>query len=457
MIGGGPAGYATALRAGTAGLTVAIVEKDKVGGTCLHRGCIPAKDFLETAAVYRAVLSASEFGVSIDAPSLDFTRAQARKQNVVDHLWAGLQALLNRRAVTTFIGVGTLGADHLVTIDGDTEVLGKHIILAPGSVPHRIPGFEVDGKLVMTSDELLDLDGLPSSTLVIGGGAIGCEFASMLSDLGCNVTVIEALDKILPGCDQEVADVVRRSFTRRGITVRTGTTVTGHTPSGDGRSTTVQFGEGEQITVESVVVSVGRRPLSEGLGLAGTRVKLDKRGFVVVDQYMRSGEPGVFAAGDLVDTPALAHVGFAEAVLIVDQILGQSVTPVDYTKVPWCIYSHPEVAFVGLSEQAALDAGYAVVTKKDPFSGNGRGLIIGNAEGFVKVICERQADGTAGRILGVHMVGPWVTELIGAGYLAVNWEATAWDVAQYIQPHPSLSETFGEAMLAISGRGIHVA
>ena len=456
IIGGGPAGYAAALRGGLAGLNIAVVEKDKVGGTCLHRGCIPAKEFLETATVYRTVVGAKEFGIAVDPPTLEFAQSQARKQKVVDQLWKGLQGLMKKRKVTTFSGTGTLGPGHLVKVDDGTELVGKHVILASGSVPRTIPGFEVDGKLVMTSDEVLSLERLPSSAVVIGGGAIGCEFASMLSDLGCEVTILEALPKILPGCDSDVADVVLRSFKKRGITVRTGVAVTGHTPSEDGRSTAVAFGDGEQVTVETVVVSVGRRPLSDNLGLEGTAVKVDARGFVEVDEYMRTGEPGVFAAGDLVNTPALAHVGFAEAVVIIDQILGDRVVPVDYGKVPWCIYCQPEVAFAGLSEQAAKEAGYDVVTKKDPFGGNGRALIVGEPEGVVKVICEKQPDGSAGRILGVHMVGPWVTEQLGQGYLAVNWEATPGEVAHYIQPHPTLSETFGETVLALTGRGLHV-
>lgn len=456
IIGGGPAGYAAALRGGLAGLSIAVVEKDRVGGTCLHRGCIPAKEFLETASVYRSVTGAKEFGIVVDPPTIDFAQSQARKQKVVDQLWKGLQGLMKKRKVTTFAGTGRLGAGRVVTIDDGTQIAGKHVILASGSRPRTIPGFDVDGRLVMTSDEVLDLERLPSSAVVIGGGAIGCEFASMLSDLGCQVTILEALPKILPGCDQDVADVVLRSFKKRGIDVRTGVAVTGHTPSADGRSTTVDFGDGEQITVESVVVSVGRRPLSDELGLEATAVVVDQRGFVVVDEYMRSAEHGVFAAGDLVNTPQLAHVGFAEAVVIIDQILGEQVVPVDYTKVPWCIYCHPEVAFAGYSEQAAREAGFDVVTKKDPFGGNGRALIVGEPEGLVKVICEKGPDGRAGRILGVHMVGPWVTEQLGQGYLSVNWEATPHEVAQYIQPHPTLSETFGETVLALTGRGLHV-
>jgi dihydrolipoamide dehydrogenase len=456
IIGGGPAGYAAALHGGLAGLDIAVVEKEKVGGTCLHRGCIPAKEFLETASVYRTVAGAKEFGITVDQPQIEFPQSQARKQKIVEQLWKGLQGLMKKRKVTTFIGTGTLGPDHVVKVDDGTELRGRHVIIASGSVPRTIPGFEVDGRLVLTSDEVLALEHLPASAVVIGGGAIGCEFASMLADLGAQVTILEGLPKILPGCDKDVADVVLRSFKKRGIEVRTGVTVTGHTPSPDGASTTVSFGDGETVTVEAVVVSVGRRPLSDNLGLEGTGVTVDARGFVEVDEYCRTGEPGVFACGDVIATAQLAHVGFAEGMLAIDQILGDSVVPVDYGKVPWCIYCHPEAAFAGLSEEGAKEAGYDVVVKKDPFGGNGRALIVGEPEGLVKVICEKLPDGKAGRILGVHMVGPWVTEQLGQAYLAVNWEATPEEVAHFIQPHPTLSETFGETVLALTGRGLHV-
>ncbi|MHB1930209.1 MAG: dihydrolipoyl dehydrogenase [Acidimicrobiales bacterium] len=456
VIGGGPAGYAAALHGGLAGLDIAIVEKEKVGGTCLHRGCIPAKEFLETATVYRTVSGAKEFGIVADTPTVEFAQSQARKQKVVDQLWKGLQGLLKRRKVTIFAGTGRLGPGHAVTVDDGTELVGRSVIIASGSVPRTIPGFDVDGRFVMTSDEVLSLERLPASAVVIGGGAIGCEFASMLSDLGTEVTILEGLPKILPGCDKDVADVVVRSFKKRGIEIRTGVTVTGHRPAGDGRTTAVQFGDGDEVAVEAVVVSVGRRPLSEELGLEGTAVALDEHGFVEVDAYCRTGEPGVFACGDVVATPQLAHVGFAEGMLAVDQILGDPVVPVDYQKVPWCIYCRPEVAFAGLSEDAAREAGYDVVTKKDPFGGNGRALIVGEPDGLVKVICEKGPDGRAGRILGVHMVGPWVTEQLGQAYLSVNWEATPDEVGHFVQPHPTLSETFGETVLALTGRGLHV-
>jgi dihydrolipoamide dehydrogenase len=471
VIGGGPAGYAAGLYGGRQGLRIALVEKDKVGGTCLHRGCIPAKELLETAAVYRTVKGAKDYGIGVDGWTVDFSTSQVRKRKVVDTQYRGLQGLLKRVKVTTFTGFGALQARKpgrggwTVRVDAPdgptTELEAPAVLLAAGSAPRTIPGFEVDGRLVLTSDEVLELERLPASAVVIGGGAIGCEFASMLADMGVKVTVLEALPSILAGVDKDVTAVVLKSFARRGIDVRTGVKVLGHTPGPDGSTTTVEWASGdapgrEKLEVEAVVVSVGRRPLSDGLVAPGSGVEVDERGFVKVDELMQTSAEGVWAAGDLVATPGLAHVGFAEAVVVCDQLLGRQPVPIDYSRVPWCVYSHPEVAFAGYSEDSAREAGFEVVTKKDPFVGNGRAAIIGDTEGVVKLIAEKLPDGRAGRLLGVHMAGPWVTEQLGQGYLSVNWEATAEEVAQFIQPHPSLSEVFGETVLALVGRGLHV-
>jgi dihydrolipoamide dehydrogenase len=458
VIGGGPGGYATALYGASAGLSVALIEKGKLGGTCLNVGCIPAKELLETAAVRRAVLDAATFGVNTAEPTMDFEVTQARKQKVVDQLVGGLGTLLKRRKVTIFDGVGTLGAGHVVRVSGgqsgDVELMGEAVVIASGSVPRTIPGFEVDGTIVLTSDELLSLAPLPPTAAVIGGGAIGCEFASMMCDLGTKVTVLEALPRILPGCDDDITKLVVRGFAKRGIDVRTGVAVTGHTPRPEG-GTTVAFGEDETLDVDVVVVSVGRRPFTDGLLDDGTAVVVDARGFVEVDPWCRTAEAGVYAVGDVIATPALAHVGFIEGIGVVKDILGEEPTPVDYSRVPWCIYCHPEVAFVGLSEQAAKEAGLEVVTSSHRYIGNGRALIIDEPDGMVKIIALAQADGTGGQIVGVHMVGPWVTEQLGQGYLAVNWEATVDEVAAFIQPHPTLSELFGESVLALTGRSLH--
>jgi dihydrolipoamide dehydrogenase len=460
VIGGGPGGYATALYAAAAGLSVAIVERDKVGGTCLHRGCIPAKEFLETAAVRRTIEGSKEFGIDVSGVVLDFARSQERKQAVVDKLWKGLQGLLKGRKVTTFIGTGTLREDRSVEVvdgpDAGKAITGRNVVLAAGSVPYGLPGFEIDGRWVMTSDEFLDLEKLPASVAVIGGGVVGCEFASLLADLGSKVTILEALDAILPGCDEDIVRLIVRSFKKRGIDIVTGAKVESHTPAADGTVTTVKAGE-QSLDVEAIVVSVGRRPRTEGLVADGVGVQINERGFVVTDEYQRTGVDGVWAVGDIVaGTPQLAHVGFAEAIVAVKGMLGEPVVPVDNGKVPWAIYCHPEVAFCGMTEAQAKDAGIDVVTKKDPFGGNSRAQIIGDTEGLVKIVAEKRPDGTAGRILGVHMCGPWVTEQLSGGYLAVNWEAFPDEVAQFIQPHPSLSETFGETMLALTGRGLHL-
>jgi dihydrolipoamide dehydrogenase len=460
VIGGGPGGYATALYAAAAGLSVAIVELDKVGGTCLHRGCIPAKEFLETAAVRRTIEGSKEFGIDVSGVTLDFARSQERKQAVVDKLWKGLQGLLKGRKVTTFIGTGTLREDRRVEVvdgpDAGKAITGRNVVLAAGSVPYGLPGFEIDGRWVMTSDEFLDLEKLPASVAVIGGGVVGCEFASLLADLGSKVTILEALDAILPGCDEDIVRLIVRSFKKRGIDIVTGAKVESHTPAADGTVTTVKAGE-QSLDVEAIVVSVGRRPRTEGLVADGVGVQINERGFVVTDEYQRTGVDGVWAVGDIVaGTPQLAHVGFAEAIVAVKGMLGEPVVPVDNGKVPWAIYCHPEVAFCGMTEAQAKDAGIDVVTKKDPFGGNSRAQIIGDTEGLVKIVAEKRPDGTAGRILGVHMCGPWVTEQLSGGYLAVNWEAFPDEVAQFIQPHPSLSETFGETMLALTGRGLHL-
>jgi dihydrolipoamide dehydrogenase len=465
VIGGGPGGYGAALYATSAGLKVALVEKATIGGTCLNRGCIPAKAFLETAAVQRHVAHAAEFGIESSAPVVNFVVAQARKQRIVDGIVKSLTGFMKSKKITILEGVGTLGADRTVAVqapDGTTSTLrGAHVLLAAGSVPRTFPGFEPSegGRgPVMTSDEVLMLDYVPARVAVIGGGAIGCEFASTFADLGAQVTILEGLPKVLPGLDSDVANVVVRSFKKKNIDIRTSAKVLGHTPDGLG-GTTVHFssteGDVSNLEVDAVVVSIGRRPFADQLGLQGTAVRVSDRGFVEVDQFCRTGEPGVYAIGDLINTPALAHVGYAEAILVVKHLLGEQPMPVAYDKVPWAIYCHPEVAFAGPSEEAAREAGHDVVVAKHQFRANSRAQILGELDGLVKVIAKKNADGSAGQILGVHMVGPWVTEQLSGGYLAVNWEATVAEVAEFIQPHPSLTELFGETVLSLTGRSLN--
>ncbi len=462
IIGGGPAGYAAALYGASAGLDCGIVEMNKLGGTCLNVGCIPAKELLETAAVFRAVSHAKDFGVNAGEPALDWSTTMSRKQGIIDQLVTGLGGMLKGRKVTVYDGIGSLGANKTVKVtggeSGDVELTGDAILLAAGSAVRTIPGFDIDGKLVMTSDELLSIDSLPDRAVVIGGGAIGSEFASMMSDLGTDVTILEYAKNILPGVDKDAAKIVERSFTKRGMTIKTGVMVSDHTPGGSG--TTVNYsavdgGEAGSVETDLVVVAVGRRPRSEHLGLEGTAVVVDDRGFIEVDDRLQTAEAGVYALGDVINTAQLAHIGFAEGMFVIQELLGEDPVPIDYSKVPWCIYCHPEVAFAGHTEDSAKEAGYDVVTSKHRNMGNGRSMIIGDTDGLVKIIAEKNADGTGGKILGVHLVGPWVTEQLGQGYLAVNWEATVDDLAPLIQPHPTISEVFGETVLSLTGRSLH--
>ena len=457
VIGGGPAGYGAALYAASAGMNVALVERDALGGTCLNRGCIPAKAFLETASVFRHVAHAAEFGVESSTPAVNFAVTQARKRKIVEGLVKGIGGLCKMRKVTVFNGTGSLGADRTVAItmaDGSTaSARGSHVILAAGSVPRTIPGFDRGGP-ILTSDEVLDLDTVPARVAVIGGGALGCEFASTFADLGARVTILEGLPKILPGLDTDVANVVVKSFKKKNIDIRTGVAVKSHAPTAAG-GTVVTFGEGETLEVDAVVVSVGRRPYADLLGLQGTAVKVTDRGFIEVDDYCRTAEPGVYACGDIINTPQLAHVAYAEAILAVKHMRGENPMPIAYDRVPWAIYCHPEVAWAGPGEDAAKAAGLDVVVAKHQFRANSRAQILGEIDGLVKIVARRNPDGSAGQVLGVHMVGPWVTEQLSGGYLAVNWEATVAEVAEFIQPHPSLSELFGETVLSMTGRSLN--
>ncbi len=402
-------------------------------------------------------MHAADFGINVGPGTVDFARVQTRKQGIVGALVKGLTGLTKSKKVTYVLGSGALGAGHVVSVrtaEGTVrQLVGSNVVLAAGSVPRTIPGFAVGGP-IMTSDEVLALDRIPQRIAVIGGGAIGCEFASCFADLGASVTILEGLPKILPGLDPDVANVVVKSFKKKNIDIRTGVKVTGHVSRADG-GTTVSFGDGETLEVDAVVVSVGRRPYADELGLAGTNVSVDERGFVTVDEYCRTGEPGVYAVGDLIATAQLAHVAYAEAILAVKHMRNEVVFPVDYDRVPWAIYCNPEVAWAGPSEEDAKVRGIDVVVAKHQFRANSRAMILGETDGLVKVIAKKNRDGSAGQVLGVHMVGPWVTEQLSGGYLAVNWEATVDEIAAFLQPHPSLSELFGETVLSLTGRSIN--
>ena len=438
-------------------MSVALVERDTIGGTCLNRGCIPAKAFLETAAANRHVAHASEFGINANSTGIDFSVSQARKARIVDGLVKGLTGLTKSKKVTYILGTGSLEANRTVNIamtDGSAKkIQATNVILASGSVPRTIKGFPIGGS-IMTSDEVLMLNTIPKRIAVIGGGAIGCEFASTFADLGSQVSILEGAPKILPGLDPDVANVVVKSFTKKKINIKTGIVVTGQSSLPDG-STQITFATGDPLIVDVVIMSIGRRAFSDALGLAGTNVKVDDRGFVVVNDYCETGEAGVYAIGDLINTPQLAHVAYAEAILSIKHLRGENATPIMYDRVPWAIYCHPEVAWAGPSEEQARAAGHDVVVAKHQFRANSRAMILGEIDGLVKVIAKKNPDGTAGQVLGVHMVGPWVTEQLAAGYLAVNWEASVDEIAEFVMPHPSLSELFGETILSLTGRSFN--
>jgi dihydrolipoamide dehydrogenase len=450
VLGGGPGGYAAALYGASAGLRIAMIEEQRVGGTCLHQGCIPAKELLQTAEVLRTVAGAKEFGVDAGQPQLDLRTSQARKHQVIDRLTRGLESLLKGRKVTVVPGTGSIidaNAHHVRVSDG-TELLGDALILATGSTARALPGLDFDGQRILSSDHVLELEEVPKRVAIIGAGAVGCEFASLLGDLGTEVTLLEALPRILPGADGDASDALARSLTKRSIACHAGIRVTSIEGT---RDLTVGFeagGGAATIVVDKVIVSIGRAPRTEGLEAAG--VQLDERGNIAVDDHLRTTVPEVYAVGDVVASPQLAHVAFEEAIVAIKTLLGENPAPINYDNVPWGIYSHPEVAFAGLTEETARQRGHDVVTSIHRFAGNSRAIIIGEADGLVKVVSERN-----GPVLGVHIVGPWATELIAEGYLAVNWEASADEIGPLIHAHPTLSELFGESVLALTGRLLH--
>jgi dihydrolipoamide dehydrogenase len=456
IIGGGPGGYAAALYGASAGLAIAMVESDTVGGTCLNRGCIPAKSLLQTAEVYRTAAHAADFGIMPEGSgefTPDWTRVAHRTSGIVNQLVGGLSGLLKRRKVTVVNGRGRLTPDGAVTVGGD-QLRGRAVIIATGSVPRTIPGFEPDGERIVTSDHSTRSDVLPERVAVIGGGVIGSEFASVFTDVGSQTTLLEALpEPVLPiGPDREVANVLAKALARRGTTVHGEARVGPPERSDGGLVVGFETAKGtEKIEVDQVLVAIGRRPVTEDLGLAEAGVKLTERGFVAIDtDTMATSRPGVYAIGDVVETPGLAHVGYAEAIVAIQAILGERPVPVDYARVPWVVYTHPEVAWAGYTEAEAKAAGYGVEVHKYRFAGNGRAMIIGDTDGMVKVVAAKD-----GPILGVHYVGPWASELLAEGYLAVNWQALPEEVGAFIHPHPSLSEAVGETMLAFTGRSLH--
>jgi dihydrolipoamide dehydrogenase len=450
IVGGGPGGYASALYAHNFGLDVTLVEKERVGGTCLLRGCIPAKQWLHIAEVYSTVTHAAEFGVVTSQPELDWPAALARKNQTVEGLVRGVGGLLKSRGVEVVTGFGRLAGDGKVEVEaeeGTRTLEGGKIILATGSHARTIPGYDVDGVKIVTSDHALDWESQPRRVGIIGGGVIGCEFASFLIDVGSEVHVFEMLDQIVPGTDSESAKMLQRQLQKRGVKFHIGV---GVGPAEIGESVVIPAGD-ERVEVDVALVAVGRGPNTEGVGLEKTKVGID-HGFVEVDlSTMETAEPGVYAVGDIVaGTPQLAHVGFAEGIAAVTHIASGHSQPVNYDAIPRVTYTHPEVAEVGMTVEQAEAGGLDVVTTKHAFNGVARAIIIGQNQGHAKIVALKD-----GPIIGASVVGPQAGELIHELMYSVGWEALPSEAAAFIHAHPTLSETIGETLMSAAGKSLH--
>lgn len=451
IIGGGPGGYAAALYAHNFGLKVALIEKDTVGGTCLVRGCIPAKAWLQTSHVYSMVERAAEFGVQVEAPSLDWAAALERKNTIVSGVVRGLSGLLKSRDVEVIDGFGAVTPDGnvQVTTDTGTSLLETtNVILAMGSVPRGLPGYEIDGQRVVTSDHALDWSERPERVAIIGGGVIGCEFASLLSETGSEVHIFEYFDQLLPGTDPAAVKVLERRYRKAGVKVKTGVGV--EPPEIRDDAVVVTAGDAS-AEVDVVLVAVGRAPSTDGAGLEATPIEMD-RGYVAVDPATQlTAMPNVYAVGDIVaGTPQLAHAGFAEGIAAVTHLATGESRPVDYRAIPLVVYTHPEIAHVGMTELAATEAGYDVEVTDHFMRGLGRAVIMGETDGIVKVVAEKD-----GPILGATIAGPAAGEMIHELMYVVAWEALPEEAAAFIHAHPTIAEAVGETLLASAGRPLH--
>ncbi len=451
IVGGGPGGYASALYAHNFGLSVALVDKERPGGTCLIRGCIPAKQWLHIAEVYSTVSHAAEFGVVASQPEIDWTAALGRKNQTVEGLVRGLAGLLKMRDVDVVEGFGRLAGPGKVEVssgEGSMTLEARSVILATGSYARTIPGYEIDGTRIVTSDHALDWPEQPERVGIIGGGVIGCEFASFLTDLGSEVYVFEMLDQIIPGSDPETAKALQRQLQRRGAKFHIGVAVG---PAEVGPSgVSIPVGD-EKVKVDVALVSVGRGPNTEGVGLETTKAELDQ-GFVKVDRNtMMTAEPGLYAVGDIVaGTAQLAHVGFAEGIAAVTHIATGDTQPVNYGAIPRVTYTHPEVAEVGITETEAAERGLDVETTKHAFNGVGRAIIQGENKGHVKVISVKD-----GPIVGASVIGPQAGEMIHELMYSVGWEAMPAEAAAFVHAHPTLSEAIGETLMSAAGKSLH--
>lgn len=445
ILGGGSGGYAAALRGAQLGLSVGLIEQDKVGGTCLHKGCIPTKALLHAGEVADSTRDAAHFGVNATLNSIDIAGVNTYKDGVIAGLYKGLQGLIKSRNVTFIEGTGRLVNQNTIEVNG-AQYTGKNIVLATGSYAKTIPGLDIDGLRVITSDHGTKMDYIPKSAIVLGGGVIGCEFASVWKSFGVDVTIIEGLNHLVPLEDESSSKLLERAYRKRGINFELGIKFKSHKVNAD--SVTVTLEDGREFTAEVLLVSIGRGPVTDGIGYQEAGVAMD-RGYVLVDDHCRTNVPGIFAVGDIIPTLQLAHVGFQEGILVAETVAGLNPRPINYDGVPRVTYSEPEVASVGLSTKVAKERGYDVVEVDYNLAGNGKAQILKTA-GSIKLVAQKN-----GPVLGIHMVGSRVGELLAEAQLIFNWEATADDVAPLIHAHPTMSEAMGEAHMALAGKPLH--
>ena len=445
ILGGGSGGYACALRAAQLGKTVALIESAKLGGTCLHRGCIPTKALLHSGEIADSAREASTFGVNAQFLSMDMVAVNAYKDGVITKLHKGLQGLVKSRNITFVEGHGRLVSKDTVEVNGE-RYTGTNVVLATGSYAKSLPGLEIDGVRVMTSDHATNLTYVPKSVIVLGGGVIGCEFASVWKSFGAEVTIIEGLSHLVALEDESSSKQLERAYRKRGINFELGVRFKSHTVTADG--VTVELEDGKTFTADVLLVAVGRGPVSANLGYEEQGITMD-RGYVIVDDKCRTNVPGIWAVGDLIPTLQLAHVGFGEGILVAEEICGLNPRPINYDGVPRVTYSEPEVASVGLTTAQAKERGHDVVELNYDLAGNGKAQILRTA-GSIKLVSQKN-----GPVLGIHMVGARVGELLAEAQLIFNWEASADDVAPLIHAHPTLSEAMGEAHMALAGKPLH--
>ncbi len=457
IIGSGPGGYVAAIRAGQLGLKTAIIEKDKrLGGTCLHRGCIPTKSLLWTAELYSHITHAAEFGIDLQNPAVNWAQAQKHKDKVVTKGAAGIDFLMKKNKVTVFKGHGRVAGKGKVSVAleaGGSQTLDtKNIILASGSVPKSLPNVVVDHKRILNSDSVLQLEKIPKSIIVLGAGAVGCEFASIFNHVGSEVTLVEYLPHLLPIEDEDCSKELEKFYKRRKINLALGAKVEKVEVTATGVKVTMQVGDKTQtLEGELLLSAVGRAPVTEDIGLDKTNIKTE-RGYVKIDEFMRTSEPNVYAIGDIVPTPWLAHVASSEGILAVEHIANKNPQPINYDRVPSATYCYPEVASVGLTEKKAKERGYDVKTGTFPFSAITKASISDEGIGLVKIVSDKKYD----EVLGVHLVGPHATELLAEACVALRLETTTEEIARTMHAHPTLSEIMREAAEATLGHAIHI-